>query len=60
MNELSIIIRSLIILVVFLIDRFDSGVDSVYEDEETEPVCVIIRYHKKILILFFNNNIIHF
>ena len=28
-----------------------------YEDEETEPVCVIIRYHKKILILLFNNNI---
>ena len=42
---------------VFFIDRFDSGVDSVYEDEETEPVCVIIRYHKKILILLFNNNI---
>ena len=25
-------------LIVFLIDRFDSGVDSVYDDEESEPV----------------------
>jgi len=24
---------------ISLIDRFDSGVDSVYDEEETEPVC---------------------